>query len=97
MTFPTLKRSVILQDKDGFTMSLDVEARAQRSYELGDAERLDKSELVAEIMWLSRENNWKTSQSNRFQPVNSIELRAFGVVCIELAKEMEDAQGGKRR
>jgi hypothetical protein len=69
-----------------------VEAREQRGSEKNTdpKTRFKAGELLAEISWSS---GTKThTQGSQLQPMNAIELRAFGVKCIELAGEMEEVQ-----
>jgi hypothetical protein len=74
-----------------------VEAR-----EIKDTERVEEREarfrqdtIVADITWKAglKTNN----QSTRLQPLNAIELRAFGVKCVELAGLMEDVERERKR
>ena len=90
-----MNRIILLCDEDGFTERLRIQARPQKEFEA--KLRFDRSELVAEISWSSDENNGRTGTRTTLRPVNSIELRALGVACIELAREMEDVQRGKVR
>ena len=70
--------------------------------EIRDTERVEEREarfrqdtIVADITWKAglKENN----QSSRLQPMNAIELRAFGVKCIELAGSMEEVERERKR
>lgn len=87
-----MKRTILLWSEGGWFERVVVEARALRAPERvpENEARFKDDRLVADITWQA--GLLTNNQSSRLQPMNAIELRAFGVACIELAGEMERAE-----
>lgn len=94
-----LKRSVVLWADGDAVERIDVEARPLEPFERSAetaAARFKEDLWVANIAW-SMSIDKRGSQSTRLQPLNAIELRAFGVKCIELAGEMEAVENERKQ
>lgn len=86
------KKVILLWAEKAWFERMLVEARPIKDIERVEERvaRFKEDSLVAEITWESGET--RTTQATRLQPLNAIELRAFGIACIELAGEMERAE-----
>jgi hypothetical protein len=89
----SLKRTILLWTNGPWFEHVSVSARPIKKSERSEdnASRFIEDRLVADIVWEAGEK--RTTQSTRLQPMNALELRAFGVACIELAGEMERDTG----
>lgn len=93
-----LKRSVVLWADGDAVERIDVEARPLEPFERSESTdvRFKEDLWVASIQWVSGIDK-RGSQSTRLRPMNAIELRAFGVKCIELAGEMEAVENERKQ
>lgn len=86
------RRVVLCSEEAGdgrYTETIEIEVRELPDWERkGVSKRFDPGALAASISHASLLEK-RGGSSSRLSPVNSIELRAIGVACIELAAEME--------
>lgn len=82
-----MKKTLVLWSDGKWSDRMVVESIEIPMAYLGPGSRFKDGEIVAVISHES--GNAKTTQGSRLQPMNEIELRAFGVQCIEMAADMQ--------
>jgi hypothetical protein len=89
-----IRKFVLLWAHEKWVNRMGVQARLIKDFERtqddGREPRFREHELVADLYWEAGDE--KSVQSVKLQPMNAIELRAFGCKCIEVAGVMDDMQ-----